>query len=151
MSRFHPIYSTVCETFPGERNSFFFRGSVVKSTFDLVNARPRSFDDVQPDRDANTLGKPSELVKPWAHKARSFGSALVRRRGKRLESNRWAFHGWIRGSILPTDFPPRFFPRNNFVKEGFFARNLDLDCYYSYTSRLVACLLLNLKIFEDIF
>lgn len=109
MSRFHPIYSTVCETFPGERNSFFFRDSVVKSTFDLVNARPRSFDDVQPDRDANTLGKPSELVKPWARKARSFGSALVRRRGKRLESNRWAFHGWIRGSILPTDFPPVFF------------------------------------------
>lgn len=79
VSRFRPVYSTICrcEIFPGERNSFSFSlGPLVKSTSDLVNARPRSFDDVRPDRDANTLGKPSELVKTVGREARSFGSPL---------------------------------------------------------------------------
>ena len=41
--------------FPKETISSSSSSVLVKSTFDLVNARPRrSFDDVQPDRDANT-------------------------------------------------------------------------------------------------
>lgn len=101
MSRFRPVYSTICrcEIFPGERNSFSFSlGPVVKSTSDLVNARPRSFDDVRPDRDANTLGKPSELVKTVGREARSFGSPL--------RSKAWNTIGIesMGGTILPTDF-----------------------------------------------
>lgn len=101
MSRFRPVYSTICrcEIFPGERNSFSFSlGPVVKSTSDLVNARPRSFDDVRPDRDANTFGKPSELVKTVGREARSFGSPL--------RSKAWNTIGIesMGGTILPTDF-----------------------------------------------
>lgn len=122
-SRFHPVYSTVChcEIFLGERNSFSFRGVVVKSTFDLVNARPRSFDDVQPDRDANTV------VKPWARKARSLGTRSKAWNTIRIESTSIPRVERFVDSILPQQiFSPVLFRATIcFVKGRFFARKLD--------------------------
>lgn len=122
-SRFHPVYSTVChcEIFLGERNSFSFHGVIVKSTFDLVNARPRSFDDVQPDRDANTL------VKPWARKARSLGTRSKAWNTIRIESTGILRVERFVDSILPQQiFPPVLFRATIcFVKGRFFARKLD--------------------------
>lgn len=143
MSRFHPVYSTVChcEIFLGERNSFSFRGVVVKSTFDLVNARPRSFDDVQPDRDANTL------VKPWARKARSLGTRSKAWNTIRIESTSIPrVERFVDSILLQQIFSPPFFSAQQFVSSrGDFSReswiiSRHFDCNYSYTSRIVACL-----------